>query len=100
MAKTIDNEIYKSIVSKYQTTEKSKSLIIDNFIFYAKSLSLSLETVKYCVKNRTVSFELHKGRITTYKSVLFMVILRSVDINTYEELGSSYQKEVEKIKNE
>lgn len=30
----------------------------------------------------------------------FLVILRSVDIDTYEELGSSYQKALEKIENE
>lgn len=40
----------KALFQNIKLQKKSKNSIIDSFIFYAESLSLLLETIKYCVK--------------------------------------------------
>ncbi|MGL9761487.1 MAG: KAP family P-loop NTPase fold protein [Wolbachia sp.] len=91
----------KALFQNIKLPKKSKSSIIDSFIFYAESLSLSLETIKYCVKKIELCLlNYTKEELPPPNLFSFLVILRSVDIDTYEELGSSYQKEVEKIENE
>ncbi|MDR3132249.1 MAG: KAP family NTPase [Rickettsiales bacterium] len=91
----------KALFQNIKLPKKSKSSIIDSFIFYAESLSLSLETIKYCVKKIELCLlNYTKEELPAPNLFSFLVILRSVDIDTYEELGSSYQKALEKIENE
>ncbi|WP_264705851.1 MULTISPECIES: KAP family NTPase [unclassified Wolbachia] len=40
----------KELFENIKLPKKSKNLIVDSFIFYAESLSLSLKTIEYCVK--------------------------------------------------
>ncbi|MDR1139945.1 MAG: KAP family NTPase [Rickettsiales bacterium] len=91
----------KALFQNIKLPKKSKSSIIDSFIFYAESLSLSLETIKYCVKKIELCLlNYTKEELSAPNLFSFLVILRSVDIDTYGELGSSYQKALEKIENE
>ncbi|NUX01666.1 NTPase [Wolbachia endosymbiont of Madathamugadia hiepei] len=91
----------KALFQNIKLPKKSKSSIIDSFIFYAESLSLSLETIKYCVKKIELCLlNYTKEELPAPNLFSFLVILRSVDIDTYEELDSSYQKALEKIENE
>lgn len=91
----------KALFQNIKLPKKSKSSIIDSFISYAESLSLSLETIKYCVKKIELCLlNYTKEELPAPNLFSFLVILRSVDIDTYEELGSSYQKALEKIENE
>jgi hypothetical protein len=91
----------KALFQNIKLPKKSKSSIIDSFIFYAESLSLSLETIKYCVKKIELCLlNYTKEELPAPNLFSFLVILRSVDIDTYEELGSSYQKALEKIESE
>ncbi|WCR57607.1 P-loop NTPase fold protein [Wolbachia endosymbiont of Ctenocephalides felis wCfeJ] len=90
-------ELFKNI----KLPEKSKNLIINSFIFYVGSLSLSLETIKYCVKKiKLCLLGYTKKELAAPNLFSFLIILRSVDIDTYEELCSSYQKGLEKIESE
>jgi hypothetical protein len=91
----------KALFQNIKLPKKSKSSIIDSFIFYAESLLLSLETIKYCVKKIELCLlNYTKEELPAPNLFSFLVILRSVDIDTYEELGSLYQKALEKIENE
>ncbi|MDM8335454.1 hypothetical protein QUS22_03540 [Wolbachia pipientis] len=81
--------------------KKSKSLIIDSFLFYVKSLSLSLKTIEYCVKKIKLCFlNYTKAGLLALNLLVFLVVLRSINIDLYEKLGFSYQTALEKIEDE
>ncbi|QOD37835.1 KAP family P-loop NTPase fold protein [Candidatus Wolbachia massiliensis] len=87
-------ELFKSV----KLPKKSKNLIVDSFIFYAESLSLSLEAIKYCVKKIGLCLlNYTKGELPASNLFSFLVILQSINTDIYEELGSSYQTALEKI---
>ncbi|MDG7057163.1 MAG: KAP family NTPase [Wolbachia endosymbiont of Penenirmus auritus] len=91
----------KALFQNIKLPKKSKGSIIDSFIFYAESFSLSLETIKYCVKKiELYLLNYTKEELPTSNLFSFLVILQSINIDTYEELGSSHQKALEKIENE
>ncbi|WP_353284759.1 P-loop NTPase fold protein [Wolbachia endosymbiont (group A) of Lasioglossum fulvicorne] len=91
----------KELFENIKLPKKSKSLIIDNFIFYAESLSLSLKTIEYCVKKiKLCLLNYIKEELPDPNLFSFLVILQSINIDIYEELGFSYQTALEKIESE
>ena len=82
----------RKLFQNIELPKKSKSLIIDSFIFYAESFSLSLQAIEYCVKKIKLCYAKIDPNLFT-----FLVILQSVNTNLYEELYSSPQKALEKI---
>lgn len=90
-------ELFKNIT----LPKKSKNLIIDSFILYAGSLSLSLKTIEYCVnKIKLCLLNYTKEELPAPNLFSFLVILQSVNTDLYEELDSSCQRALEKIENE
>lgn len=91
----------KELFENIKLQKKSKNLILDSFIFYAGSLSLSLKTIEYCVKKIELCLlNYTKEELPAPNLFTFLVILQSINIDAYEELDSSYQKALEKIENE
>jgi hypothetical protein len=91
----------KVLFQNIKLPKKSKSSIIDSLIFYAESLSLSLETIKYCVKKIELCLlNYTKEELPAPNLFSFLVILQSIDIDVCEKLDFSYQKASEKIENE
>ncbi|MGL9758103.1 MAG: P-loop NTPase fold protein [Wolbachia sp.] len=82
----------RKLFQNVELPKKSKNLIIDSFIFYAKSFSLSLQAIQYCVKKIKLCYAKIDPNLFT-----FLVILQSVNTDLYEELYSSPQKALEKI---
>lgn len=88
----------RKLFQNVELPKKSKSLIIDSFIFYAKSFSLSLQAIQYCVKKIKLCFlNYPKEELLDPNLFTFLVILQSVNTDLYEELYSSPQKALEKI---
>ncbi|MFP3015977.1 MAG: P-loop NTPase fold protein [Wolbachia sp.] len=87
----------KELFENIKLPKKSKSLIIDSFIFYAESFSLSLKAIQYCVKKIKLCYV--KEELLDPNLFTFLVILQSVDADLYEELYSSHEKALEKIEN-
>ncbi|MBC6686323.1 NTPase [Wolbachia pipientis] len=85
----------KELFENIKLPKKSKSLIIDSFIFYAESFSLSLKAIQYCVKKIKLCYV--KEELLDPNLFTFLVILQSVDADLYEELYSSHEKALEKI---
>ncbi|MGY5877399.1 KAP family NTPase [Wolbachia endosymbiont of Nasonia oneida] len=85
----------RKLFESVELPKKSKSLIIDSFIFYAESFSLSLKAIQYCVKKIKLCF-LNYVKVDP-NLFTFLVILQSVNTDLYEELYSSPQKALEKI---
>ncbi|WP_246214374.1 hypothetical protein [Wolbachia endosymbiont of Dirofilaria (Dirofilaria) immitis] len=93
-------EFIQELFKNVKLSKKSKEPFINSFIFYAESLLLSLETIEYCMKKIELCLlNCAKEELLAPSLFSFLTILQSVDIDTYEELGSSYQKVLEKIKN-
>lgn len=86
-------QFIRKLFESSELPKKSKSLIIDSFIFYAESFSLSLKAIQYCVKKIKLCYVKVDPNLFT-----FLVILQSVNTDLYEELYSSPQKALEKIK--
>lgn len=82
----------RKLFQNIELPKKSKSLIIDSFIFYAESFSLSLQAIEYCVKKIKLCYAKIDPNLLT-----FLVILQSVNTDLYEELYSSPQTALEKI---
>ncbi|AWW50877.1 KAP family P-loop NTPase fold protein [Wolbachia endosymbiont of Folsomia candida] len=90
-------ELFKNI----KLPTKSKNLIIDSFIFYAGSLSLSLKTIEYCAKKiKLCLLSDTKEELPIPNLFSFLVILQSINIDIYDELDFSAKKALEKIENE
>lgn len=90
-------ELFKNI----KLPKKSKNLIIDSFIFYAESLSLSLKMIEYCVKKiKLCLLNYTKEELPIPNLFSFLVILQSINIDIYDELDFSFEKALEKIENE
>lgn len=85
----------KELFENIKLPKKSKSLIIDSFIFYAESFSLSLKAIQYCVKKIKLCYV--KEELLDPNLFTFLVILQSVNADLYEELYSSHEKALEKI---
>ncbi|WP_343289321.1 P-loop NTPase fold protein [Wolbachia endosymbiont of Encarsia formosa] len=85
----------RKLFESVELPKKSKSLIIDSFIFYAESFSLSLKAIQHCVKKIKLCF-LNYVKVDP-NLFTFLVILQSVNTDLYEELYSSPQKALEKI---
>lgn len=91
----------RKLFQNIELPKKSKSLVIDSFIFYAESLSLSLKAIQYCVKKIKLCFlNRAKEELLVPNLFTFLVILQSINIDIYEELGFSYQTALEKIESE
>ncbi|NSM57010.1 NTPase, partial [Wolbachia endosymbiont of Atemnus politus] len=83
----------RELLQNIKLPKKSKSLIIDSFIFYAESLSLSLKAIEYCTKKiKLCLLNYTKEELPAPNLFSFLVILQSIDTDAYEELVSSYQK--------
>ncbi|TVS86523.1 NTPase, partial [Wolbachia pipientis] len=72
----------KELFENIKLPKKSKSLIIDSFIFYAESFSLSLKAIQYCVKKIKLCYV--KEELLDPNLFTFLVILQSVDADLYE----------------
>ncbi|QKX01543.1 NTPase [Wolbachia endosymbiont of Cruorifilaria tuberocauda] len=95
--KKFTQELFKSI----KLSKKLKQLVINSFVFYAESLSLSLGMIEHCVKKMELCLlNYTKKELLAPNLLSFLLILQSVDCSTYEELDFSYQKASEKIRNE
>ncbi|GFQ76468.1 KAP NTPase domain-containing protein [Trichonephila clavata] len=94
---TFTKELFENI----KLPKKSKNLIVDSFIFYAESLSLSLKTIEYCAKKiKLCLLNCIKEELPDPNLFSFSVILQSINIDIYEELDLLYQKALEKIESE
>lgn len=89
----------RKLFQDIELPKKSKGLIIDSFIFYAESFSLSLKAIQYCVKKVKLCFLNYPKNEELFDPnlLIFLVILQSVNTDLYEELYSSDQKALEKI---
>ncbi|NEV49748.1 NTPase [Wolbachia pipientis] len=87
----------RKLFQDVELPKKSKSLIIDSFMFYAESFSLSLKAIQYCVKKIKLCYV--KEELLDPNLFTFLVILQSVNADLYEELYSSHEKALEKIEN-
>ncbi|MDE5061564.1 MULTISPECIES: KAP family P-loop NTPase fold protein [Wolbachia] len=85
----------RKLFQDVELPKKSKSLIIDSFMFYAESFSLSLKAIQYCVKKIKLCYV--KEELLDPNLFTFLVILQSVNADLYEELYSSHEKALEKI---
>ncbi|MDR0773553.1 MAG: KAP family NTPase [Wolbachia pipientis] len=85
----------RKLFQDVELPKKSKSLIIDSFMFYAESFSLSLKAIQYCVKKIKLCYV--KEELLDPNLFTFLVILQSVNADLYEELCSSHEKALEKI---
>lgn len=95
-------DFIKGLCKEAKLPKKSKDSIVDSFIFYAESLSLSLKTIEHCVKKIVFCLLTSKVEELFLPHLFsFLVILQSINTDVYEELSSSYQKNaLEKIENE
>ncbi|QMV46410.1 NTPase [Wolbachia pipientis] len=85
----------RKLFQDVELPKKSKSLIIDSFMFYAESFLLSLKAIQYCVKKIKLCYV--KEELLDPNLFTFLVILQSVNADLYEELYSSHEKALEKI---
>jgi hypothetical protein len=91
----------KELFKKIKLPKRSRSLVIDSFIFYARSLSLPLKTIEYCAKKIGLCFLSYKKEELQAPNLFsFLIILQSINSEIYEELDFSPQKALEKIENE
>ncbi|WP_264682917.1 MULTISPECIES: KAP family P-loop NTPase fold protein [unclassified Wolbachia] len=94
-------QFIRKLFESSELPKKSKSLIIDSFIFYAESFSLSLQAIQYCIRRIKLCFLNHaKEELLDPNLFTFLVILQSVNTDLYEELYSSPQKVLEKIESD
>lgn len=94
-------DFIKELFKGAKLPKKSKDLIINSFIFYAESLSLSLGIIERSIKKVTFYFFNYKAEELLLPHLFsFLIILQSINIDVYEELNSSSQKALEKIENE
>lgn len=78
--------------------KESKDLIIDSFVLYSESFSLSLKIIEQCIKRIKLTYNEEKLQYPNLLS--FLVILRSINTSLYEELGCSQKESLEKIESE
>ncbi|WCR53594.1 MAG: hypothetical protein PG981_000616 [Wolbachia endosymbiont of Ctenocephalides orientis wCori] len=94
-------DFIKELFKGAKLPKKSKDLIINSFIFYAESLSLSLGIIERSIKKVTFYFLNYDAEELLLPHLFsFLIILQSINIDVYQELNSSNQKALEKIEDE
>jgi len=83
----------RELLNDVKLTKKSKDLVIDSFIFYAKSLSLSLKVIECCIKK--IKFSCGKEELPQPNLFSFLVILQSINNSLYEDLQKETLEKIE-----
>ncbi|MDN5247892.1 MAG: P-loop NTPase fold protein [Wolbachia endosymbiont of Tyrophagus putrescentiae] len=72
----------KELFKNVRLPRKSKGVIVDSFIFYAETLSLSLKTIEHCIKKIKLTYS--EDELPCPNLFSFLIILQSINNDLYE----------------